>query len=308
MRSSPLIPPLNSAKLQAFSEQHQSRMTAVLLRLLPGKRILPTQLHQAMHYSVMGGGKRIRPLLVYATGQACNTPPDAQDIYAAAVEFIHTYSLIHDDLPAMDDDDLRRGQPTCHIKFGEAEAILAGDALQALAFKVIADAPMGDITNKQKLTLINLLAQASGSRGMVGGQSIDLASTDQSMGIAELEDMHIHKTGALIRASVLGAYQCCPIQDTRKEKALNRYAEFIGLAFQIQDDILDVTGDTGEMGKTSGADVALNKPTYVSLLGLSEARQRVQELHTSAIDQLALFSEEADPLRWLSAYIISRNK
>ncbi|MEE9492372.1 MAG: farnesyl diphosphate synthase [Gammaproteobacteria bacterium] len=298
----------NNPALKRFADENLARVDTTLNDLLPPENILPASLHQAMRYSVLNGGKRIRPLLVYAAGQACQTPVEALNIFAAAVEMIHAYSLIHDDLPAMDNDALRRGRPTCHIKFGEAEAILAGDALQALAFRSLAHSSMAGCSAEQRLEAIKLLAEASGSRGMVGGQSIDLASINKQLDIAELEDMHVHKTGALIRASVLGAVICSAKISSQDQQALDHYAQFIGLAFQVQDDILDVTGDTAETGKNTGADQALNKPTYVSLLGLSEARRRVTELHESALDSLKNLGQQADPLRWLSAQIVTRRR
>ncbi len=282
------------------------RVEAALDRFLPRDDIHPVRLHRAMRYAVLDGGKRVRPLLVYAAGHTCDAADDALDAAACAVELIHAYSLVHDDLPAMDDDDLRRGKPTCHRAFGEAEAILAGDALQALAFQVLARAPMEGVTDASRLKMLDLLARAAGSRGMVGGQSIDLASVGRELGIAELEDMHIHKTGALIRASVLLGAWCAGALDEASLDALDRYGKCIGLAFQVQDDILDVTGQTEDLGKTAGADRALNKPTYPALLGLAGARERARELHQAALDSLSGFDERAEPLRRLSAYIVER--
>ena len=259
-----------------------------------------------MRYSVLDGGKRVRPLLVYAAGQALDAEPIALDAAACAVECIHAYSLVHDDLPAMDDDALRRGKPTCHKAFGEAAAILAGDALQTLAFYVLAHADMGTLGAARRLQMIELLAQASGSRGMVGGQALDLAALGSDLDIAQLEDMHIHKTGALIRAAVvLGAY-CAPQLADTTHSVLDQYGKYIGLAFQVQDDILDVTGSTEQLGKQAGADQALNKPTYPALLGLSGARERALELHRAALDSIAGLDQRADPLRWLSEYIVAR--
>jgi geranylgeranyl pyrophosphate synthase len=225
---------------------------------------------------------------------------------ASAIELIHCFSLVHDDLPAMDDDALRRGKPTCHKAFGEATAILAGDALQTLAFQVLAHADMGKLRAEQRLRMIELLAQAAGSRGMVGGQALDLAAIGTDLDIAQLEDMHVHKTGALIRASVLlGAY-CVQDLPEPARGALDHYGKYIGLAFQVQDDILDVTGSTEELGKQAGADRALNKPTYPALLGLTGARQRASELHEAALECIAGLDQRADPLRWLSEYIVAR--
>jgi len=292
--------------LNRFAERCQQSVEAALGRFLASENTLPVRLHQAMRYAVLGGGKRIRPLLVYAAGQASGARRQALDVTACSVECIHAYSLVHDDLPAMDDDDLRRGKPTCHKVYGEAEAILAGDALQALAFFLLAHADMGAISSHRRLQMIELLSQSSGSRGMVGGQSLDLAATGKQLDIAELENMHIHKTGALIRASVLLGALCAENLDDEQKQALDHYGKYIGLSFQVQDDILDVTGNTEQLGKEAGVDRALNKPTYPSLLGLAGARDRARELHQSAIDSLGGLDESADPLRWLSQYIVDR--
>lgn len=285
----------------------RNRAESNLEKWLPAENINPAQLHQSMRYSVLDGGKRIRPILVYAAGYAVLAEETALDAAASAVEFIHAYSLIHDDLPAMDDDDLRRGKPTCHKAFSEAQAILAGDALQSLAFHALARGLPTTIPAEQRLTIIDTLAVASGSRGMAGGQAIDLASVGQSLNIAELEDMHVHKTGALIRASVKMGALCQPEINEQQLKKLDHYAKCIGLAFQIQDDILDVTSDTETLGKTQGADIALNKPTYPALLGLDGAREMAAELHNDAHSSLDIFEERAEPLRWLADYIVKRN-
>ncbi len=295
-----------TTELDNFAERCKLRVEAALERLLPSAQTLPVRLHQAMRYSALSGGKRIRPLLVYASGQALNADTQALDIAACAVECIHAYSLIHDDLPAMDDDDLRRGQPSCHKAFDEAEAILAGDGLQALAFQWLAHADMGTTSAAVRLQMVELLARAAGSRGMVGGQSLDLGAVGKQLDIAELEDMHIHKTGALIRAAVLLGALSSDQHDSTRHQALDHYGKCIGLAFQVQDDILDVTASTEQLGKQSGADTALNKPTYPALLGLTGARERASELHQDATDSLSDFGPEADPLRWLSAYVVSR--
>lgn len=288
-------------------EQWRQRTEEYLDKWLPTEEINPSQLHQAMRYSVLDGGKRVRPILVYAAGYAVSADEATLDAPASAVEFIHAYSLIHDDLPAMDDDDLRRGKPTCHKAFSEAQAILAGDALQSLAFHTIAHGLPDSIPAEKKLDILDALAVASGSRGMAGGQAIDLASVGKSLNIAELEDMHVHKTGALIRASVKMGALCQPSIEKAQLRKLDHYAKCIGLAFQIQDDILDVTSDTETLGKTQGADVALNKPTYPALLGLDGAREMAAELHQDAHDSLEIFGERAEPLRWLADYIIKRN-
>ncbi len=293
-------------ELAAFAAECKQRVESALTAFLPSPGTLPADLHEAMRYAALQGGKRVRPLLVYAAGGALNADPQALDVAASAVECIHAYSLVHDDLPAMDNDDLRRGQPTCHRAFGEALAVLAGDALQSKAFHLLAHAPMGPLKPATRLHMIELLALAAGSRGMAGGQAIDLAAVGRELDIAELEDMHIHKTGALIRASVLLGALCADSLDDAQRRALDHYGKCIGLAFQVQDDILDVTGSTEELGKQAGADRALRKPTYPDLLGLAGARERAGELHQRAIESLAGFGAEADPLRWLSAYIVAR--
>lgn len=264
------------------------------------------RLAAAMRYSLLSGGKRIRPALVYAAAQAINpeaATANSLNKVAAAVEMIHAYSLIHDDLPAMDDDDLRRGQPTCHKAFDEATAILAGDALQARAFEVLTE--IDDRSAAVIMQLVRCLAGASGQRGMVGGQAMDLQSVGQQIDLPQLETIHRLKTGALIRAAVqMGAIHA--EASTHQLKALDRYAEAIGLAFQVQDDILDIESSTEQLGKTQGADQALNKPTYPALLGMEAAKQLAHLLHEQAIQGLADFDEQAQPLRDLSAFIIAR--
>jgi farnesyl diphosphate synthase len=285
---------------------YQTRAEQALDQRLPAAELHPNDLHRAMRYAVLGGGKRIRPVLVYLTGHAVNASPNMLDGPACAVEFTHAYSLIHDDLPAMDNDDLRHGRPTCHKAFGEALAILAGDARQALAFQVLAQDPAMIPNPAIRLRMQATLAQAAGSRGMAGGQAIDLAATGRELSLAELENMHIHKTGALIRASVLmGALSQAAVDSTILER-LDRYAKCIGLAFQIQDDILDVTGDPSTLGKITGADRVLNKPTYPALLGLEGAREHAQMLYEEALASLEPLGEKADPLRWIAAYIVDR--
>ncbi len=278
----------------------RSRIENALRQHLPSLHRLPLELHEAMHYSVMTPGKRIRPLLVYAAGYAFGATPDILDKPACAVEFIHVFSLIHDDLPAMDDDDLRRGQPTCHVKFGDAVAILAGDALQSLAFEVLCDS---NINESMRLKIIAALASASGSHGMAGGQVMDLTATGKGLTLPELENLHIHKTGALIRSSVLMGAMAA----TGEAQQLDHYGKCIGLAFQIVDDILDITGDTESLGKTGGKDAAQQKTTYASLLGLSQARERAAQLYDDAIESLDSFDERAEPLRELAKLIIHRS-
>jgi farnesyl diphosphate synthase len=297
----------NIMLLKSLMTTYQQRVDAALDKWLPAPDIQPPRLHEAMRYAVQGGGKRIRPLLVYLTGTTLNIDVTTLDAPACAVELIHAYSLVHDDLPAMDDDDLRRGKPTCHKAFDEATAVLAGDALQTLAFYVLSHDSEVRTTNKRHIEMIETLALASGSRGMAGGQAIDMAAVGQSLNIAELENMHIHKTGALIRASVkLGALACCTVEDSQLKK-LEHYAKCIGLAFQIQDDILDVESSTEMLGKPQGSDIALDKVTYPALLGLAGAKEMARELIEEAKTSLADFDEKADPLRWMANYIVTRN-
>ncbi len=293
--------------LKAYLATCQTRVEAALTQRLPAENILPNKLHQAMRYSVLNGGKRMRPMLTYATGSVLGISPDALDAVACAVECIHVYSLIHDDLPAMDDDDLRRGKPTCHVAFDEATAILAGDGLQTLAFELLAHDASIQVSAQNRLQMITSLARASGSLGMVGGQAIDLESVGRMLTLPELENMHIHKTGALIRASVILATLAKEGVDEEAVKRLDNYAKCIGLSFQVKDDILDEESDTATLGKTQGKDKDNNKPTYPALLGLSGAKEKAQELHEKAIENLAYFGVQADLLRNLSLYIIQRD-
>ncbi|MBB3048322.1 geranylgeranyl pyrophosphate synthase [Litorivivens lipolytica] len=264
------------------------------------------RLFESIHYSTLNGGKRVRPVLVYAAARAVNpgfANDEALDHVAAAVECIHAYSLVHDDLPAMDDDDLRRGKPTCHIAFDEATAILAGDGLQSLAFELLASVP--DLADNRRLALIRTLAAASGPRGMVGGQAIDLGAVNQSPTLETLEAMHQLKTGALLRAAVrLGAQYAGANNDQLRR--LDDYGRAIGLAFQVQDDILDIEGSTEKLGKTQGADIARNKPTYPALLGLEGAKQRAQALFEEAMAAIANFDDQAQRLRELAEFIVQR--
>jgi len=284
----------------------QQRADQALLAYLPSETTTPQILHKAMRYAVLNGGKRIRPLLAYATGHALDVDAEKIDAAACAVELIHAYSLVHDDLPAMDDDDLRRGKPTCHKVFGDAEAILAGDALQSLAFHLLAHYLPTEIPAQQQLQMVEVLATASGSRGMAGGQSIDLNAVGKTLNIVELENMHIHKTGALIRASVKLGALCSTTIDESTIKKLDHFAKCIGLAFQIRDDILDVEGDTETLGKPQGSDIARNKPTYPALLGLDDACKMADDLYQDALDSLAGFGDKASPLKTLSRYIVQR--
>ncbi len=293
--------------LNSLMTTYQKRVDTALDGWLPIPDIQPHRLHEAMRYAVQGGGKRIRPLLVYLTGNALSVDLTVLDAPACAVELIHAYSLVHDDLPGMDDDDLRRGKPTCHKAFDEATAILVGDALQTLAFYVLTHDPHLEINDKRRLEMIETLALASGSRGMAGGQAIDMESVGQSLNIAELENMHIHKTGALIRACVkLGAFASRAIDDNQLKK-LDHYAKCIGLAFQIQDDILDVESSTETLGKRQGSDIAHDKVTYPALLGLGGAKQMAAELIEEAKNSLADFDEKAESLHWMANYIVTRH-
>ena len=286
-----------------FSRQRVDKSLEDLLKPLMTHQ--PKRLHQAMHYAVMNPGKRVRPMLVYAAGQTLGVPVSHLNVPACAVELIHAYSLIHDDLPAMDDDALRRGQPTCHVKFDEATAILAGDALQAQAFHCLSSHNQ-HFSAETRLKMIEQLSFASGSRGMCGGQAIDLESVGKPLDIVQLENMHIHKTGALIRAAVnLGALAAENADDADLKK-LDHYAMCIGLAFQIHDDILDIEGSAEVLGKTQGKDAANDKPTYPGLLGLEGAREKAQSLRQDALEQLAGFDHRADPLRGLADYIVER--
>ena len=297
---------MNNA-LKDYLATSQQRVERALEMRLPESSLLPQKLHEAMRYTALGGGKRTRPLLTYCTGKALQVAPETLDGPACAVEFIHVYSLIHDDLPAMDDDDLRRGKPTCHVAYDEATAILTGDALQALAFQVLANDPTIVAPAEKRLQMINTLAKASGSKGMVGGQAIDLDSVGKTLNLPELENMHIHKTGALIRASVQLATLSAPELAPNIADKLDHYAKCIGLSFQVKDDILDEESDTETLGKTQGKDQDNDKPTYPALLGLDGAKQKAQELHEQAVDSLSVFGSEADFLRDLSLYIIQRD-
>ena len=298
----------NNAQLNQFIRNCQNRVETALESRLPPVKTPPSRLHEAMRYSTLGGGKRVRPVLVYATGQALGIAQERLDAPACAVELIHAYSLVHDDMPAMDDDELRRGQPTCHIAFDEATALLTGDALQTLAFYILSHDGSMAADAESRLQMIEMLALASGSRGMAGGQAIDLDSVGKQLDLAQLENMHIHKTGALIRASVRLGTLFQPGLDNKLVHKLDHYAKCIGLAFQIRDDILDVEGDTSTLGKTQGKDEANDKPTYPALLGLSESRERAQGLLDEAIECLASLDEKADPLRWIADYIVNRNR
>ena len=288
------------AALIAWSE----RADAALARALPSDAQAPAQLHTAMRYAVLGGGKRLRPVLVYATGSALGASPDALDASAAAVEIIHAYSLVHDDLPAMDNDALRRGRPTCHIAFGEAMAILAGDALQALAFEILAgDAGHDPLAHVE---MLRTLAAACGAQGMAGGQALDLAAVGECIDPAALDRMHAFKTGALIRASIRLGALAAGCDDATLLAALDSYGRAIGLAFQIRDDILDVEGDSAVIGKTAGKDAANAKPNYPAILGMDASRARLAQLTQEAIAALAPLGERGRELAELARYVAAR--
>ena len=292
------------SEFQAWMGSVQARMESVLGRVLPAAQLVPARLHDAMRYSTLEGGKRVRPLLAFAAGEVSGAAPERLEIAAAAVECIHAYSLVHDDLPCMDDDTLRRGKPTVHVEYDEATALLVGDALQSLAFQLLAEHRLADDARIQ-LDMVKTLAQAAGSRGMAGGQQIDLEATGKPLTLPELELMHIHKTGALIRAAVrLGA--ACGALSKEDERKLDRYAKAIGLAFQVVDDVLDYDASTATLGKTAGKDSRHGKPTYVSALGLSRAREFAEELRAEAHVSLEGIGAPARRLGELADFIVLR--
>ena len=299
--------PLNSMTMPS-QDHYRHRIEAILEAIFKQRSSAEQTLHEAMQYSVLGGGKRIRPLLVYAAGEALGVNTELLDIPAAAVELVHAYSLVHDDLPCMDDDDLRRGRATTHIAYDEATAVLAGDALQTLAFQILLNPIDGICTNNQ-LKLLNILATASGADGMVKGQMIDLAAVGKVPSENELERMHNHKTGALIKASVLMPTFC---HDNKGDIWQNQrhnladYAASIGLAFQVRDDILDIQSDTETLGKQQGADIAAGKPTYPSIMGMGAAKEKLRDLHQQAITSLSDFGDEAMLLREIADFIVKR--
>jgi farnesyl diphosphate synthase len=292
---------------QTWSLTKQSHFERIVDSNLPPSDLAPINLHEAMRYSTLGGGKRVRALLCYAAAELCETDIAIADAAATAVELIHAYSLVHDDMPCMDNDDLRRGKPSCHIQYDEPTALLVGDSLQSLAFEVLSQPDLfknaTQHVNKQ-IIMLNILASASGSKGMAGGQAIDLSAVGKPLSQTELEAMHYLKTGALIQASVLlGAIIGTPSQLT----ALRIYASNIGLAFQVIDDILDVEANSSTLGKTAGKDANSNKPTYVTILGLEVAKQHAQQLYENAITSLAPFGNSAQRLRELADFITQRN-
>lgn len=294
-----------STNFQSWASAVQQRTEQALDKALPPANIAPNKLHEAMRYATLGGGKRVRALLAHAAGEFCGADANKIDQSAIAVEMIHAYSLVHDDMPCMDDDDLRRGKPSCHKQFDDATALLVGDALQSLAFQVLST-PNLHTDAEHQINMIHLLTVASGSRGMAGGQAIDLASVGEKLSQTELEYMHIHKTGALIRAAaLLGAYSANTL-DEKRTAAIDHYAQSIGLAFQVVDDILDTEADTATLGKTAGKDADSNKPTYVTILGLPRAKALAQELYESAIEPLQSYGVEATRLVQLAQFITQR--
>ena len=292
--------------LQDFLIHRQQRVEQALSKLLPGSEITPTRLHSAMRYATLNGGKRLRACLVYATGTALGVALEELDAPACAVELLHTYSLVHDDLPAMDNDDLRRGKPTCHKAYDEATALLVGDALQTLAFESLATAETPGTNAAQRLSMIQTLARAAGSHGMAGGQAIDLASVGLTLSLTQLADMHVRKTGALIQAAVaLGALAHAHIAPVLL-KDLDRYARYLGLAFQITDDILDVEGDTHTLGKPQGSDELQQKPTYPAIIGLDQAKRLARKEHAAALASLRSLGDNARLLNEIADYVIQR--
>ncbi len=294
------------SQFQDWARQIATNMEQTLAELLPAGDHAPSRLHDAMRYSTLGGGKRVRPMLAFAAGELTAADPERVKIVAAAVEMIHAYSLIHDDMPCMDNDVLRRGRPTCHIEFDEATALLAGDALQAMAFEIVSAYKLNSDATVQ-VELIRHFAEACGSRGMAGGQAIDLASVDKDISLPELEFMHMLKTGALIRTSIIMGALCGNQLTTVERQNLDHYAKCIGLAFQVVDDILDCESNTEKLGKTVGKDVDANKPTYVSLMGLAQAKTLADELLQNGLDSLTTFGTRATRLRELAEFIVRRD-
>ncbi|PKO47628.1 MAG: geranyl transferase [Betaproteobacteria bacterium HGW-Betaproteobacteria-22] len=293
----------NVADFLIWAKQKQTRIADILNEALPATSIAPQTLHEAMRYSTLNGGKRVRALLSFAAAEFCHTPDTVAEAAACAVELIHAYSLVHDDMPCMDDDDLRRGKPSCHKQYDDATALLVGDALQSLAFEVLSTPQLCSNANQQ-VRMLNILAKAVGSSGMAGGQAIDLSSVGAKLSQTELETMHQLKTGALIQAAaLLGAAS----GSQQQIYAVHIYAQNIGLAFQVIDDILDVEADTGTLGKTAGKDADNEKPTYVSVLGLELAKKLADELYEAAIHALAPYGEEARRLRELAGFILQRS-
>lgn len=290
---------------QSWAAARQQDIESFLQKFLPSPDIAPQRLHQAMRYAVLGGGKRARPLLAFAAGELSGADPRRVAIAAAAVEMIHAYSLVHDDLPCMDDDVLRRGKPTCHVEYDEPTALLVGDALQSLAFQLMVEYKLSDDAAIQ-LEMTKLLAIAAGSRGMAGGQAIDLDSVGKALTVTELEFMHVHKTGALIRASALLGLKCGSALGQKEQSQVDTFAKLIGLAFQVVDDVLDVDSSTATLGKTAGKDAQQGKPTYVSAMGVVRAKAFAEELRQEAMHALDGFDGRATRLRQLADFIVLR--
>ena len=291
-------------ELKTWQAQAQAQTELLLARLMPSENQLPQSLHETMRYAALDGGKRLRPLLVLAASELGEAVPDAVEAAMAAIELIHVYSLVHDDMPAMDNDSLRRGRPTCHIRYGEAAALLAGDALQTLAFDLLSRPTA--LPPQRQLHMLSTLARASGSLGMAGGQAIDLANVGRSITQSELEQMHSLKTGALIRAAAALGGLSCPDLTNNDLQRLDRYAARLGLAFQVIDDVLDCEADTATLGKTAGKDTDNDKPTYVKLMGLSAARQFAETLVAEALETLEPFGSRAAHLRGLAQFVTAR--
>jgi farnesyl diphosphate synthase len=283
----------------------QARMETALGRLLPPAHAAPARLHEAMRYATLEGGKRVRPLLTFAAGEVSAAEPQRLEVAASAVEMIHAYSLVHDDLPCMDNDVLRRGKPTVHVEYDEATAMLVGDALQALAFQILSENKIAGEPRRQ-LEMVRILAAAAGSRGMAGGQQIDLEATGKALSLPELEFMHIHKTGALIRAAVLLGFACGESAGESEKQRLDKYAKAIGLAFQVVDDVLDSEASTATLGKTAGKDSKQGKPTYVSVMGLPRARELAQDLRGEALAALEGMGARGQRLADLADFIVLR--
>lgn len=294
-----------AADFQGWAAAQQSRIEEKLQSLLPSPDIVPRRLHRAMRYAVLGGGKRVRPLLAFAAGELSQADPARVAIAGAAVELIHAYSLVHDDLPCMDDDVLRRGKPTCHVEYDEATALLVGDALQSLAFQLLGEYRLADDMATQ-LEMVKLLAAAAGSRGMAGGQAIDLEAVGKTLTVPELEFMHIHKTGAIIRAAALLGAHCGNGLDQKQLAQVDHFAKCVGLAFQVVDDVLDAEAPTATLGKTAGKDARRGKPTYVSAMGVARSREFAEELRQDALKALACFDERGLRLRQLADFIVLR--
>jgi geranylgeranyl diphosphate synthase type II len=286
-------------------DQYLHRVDSKLEDILRRNGRIPRRLHEAMRYSVLGGGKRVRPLLAYASGELCGAPADAVDAIAASIELVHAYSLVHDDLPAMDDDDLRRGRPTTHRRFDEATAILAGDALQALAFEVLSTDAHLAVQARAQVRLVAWLAEAAGPAGMVGGQALDMEAEGRRVDEAGLERIHRGKTGALIRSAIMMPSEIGDFSSDSRA-VLDRFASDIGLLFQIRDDLLEVEQDTATLGKSAGSDASNDKSTYPSVLGVDGARQRASEIHERAIGALSSLGDRAEPLLWLADFILNR--